>query len=69
MANHARPTPYLAHVIFYLFLFFHILLDLLKVTDRVSQLLQLVFLIFSLFSNNYFKFTALCWNTCGLFRA
>ena len=47
VANHSRPTSCLGHIIF--IFFFHIIFDLLTVTDRVPQLFQLVFVIFSLF--------------------
>ena len=43
-------------------LFFSHIIWFIK-SDRSS------FAISSLFSNNYFEFTELCWNTCGLFRA
>ena len=56
VGKHSRPTPPLAHVI----LFIYYIFDL--VSDRWSFARVLV--CFPYFSNNYFKFTVLCWNTC-----
>ena len=58
VGKHSRPTPRLAHVIFYLFILVYIF-DLL-VAVRFFQ----GFLSFLCVSLNYLEFAVLCWNTC-----
>jgi len=58
VGKHSRPTPRLAHIINYLFvyLFTYLLSDRLTFARELAS--------FRLLSNNYFEFTVLCWNAC-----